>query len=103
MKAFWILLIAILIVSCENAQTYKKEEVAAQVGDKVLLKKDIPDLFQNLSSEDSLKIAEKYVQNWVKKELLLKRAEINLTQNQQEQIICGNKLLYRPASLSTPK
>ena len=86
MKAFWILLIAILIVSCENAQTYKKEKVAAQVGDKVLLKKDIPDLFQNLSSEDSLKIAEKYIQNWVKKELLLKRAEINLTQNQQEQI-----------------
>lgn len=86
MKAFSILLISILIVSCENAQTYKKEKVAAQVGDKVLLIKDIPDLFQNLSSEDSLKIAEKYVQNWVKKELLLKRAEINLTQNQQEQI-----------------
>ena len=48
MKAFWILLIAILIVSCENAQTYKKEEVAAQVGDKILLKKDIKALEKKL-------------------------------------------------------
>lgn len=86
MKSFWILLIAILIFSCENTQTFKKEEVAAQVGHKVLLTKDIPEQFQNLSSEDSIRIAEKYVQNWIKKELLLKRAEMNLTQNQQAQI-----------------
>ncbi len=86
MKSYWFLLLTILLISCESTQTFKREDIVAKVGDKVLLKKDIPIIFENMTSEDSTKIVQKYTQNWVKKELLLKKAEINLSQIQQDEI-----------------
>ncbi|MDX2442319.1 MAG: hypothetical protein QNK30_00840 [Bacteroidales bacterium] len=86
MKSYWFLLLTILFISCESTQTFKREDIVAKVGDKVLLKKDIPIIFENMTSEDSTKIVQKYTQNWVKKELLLKKAEINLSQIQQDEI-----------------
>ena len=87
MKSYWFILLAFLVISCQSSNSYKKEDIAATVGDKVLLKRDIPDLFyKSISPEDSVKIAKKYIQNWIKKELLLIKADINLTKFQQEEI-----------------
>ncbi len=87
MKFTWPLIFLILFFSCTNSETSKEENVAARIGEKVLLKSDIPDIFNlDLTPDDSIQIAGRYVKNWIKKELLLKKAETNLTREQQAKI-----------------
>ncbi len=66
------------LLSCEYFQP--KQEVAtkqvAKVGDNFLSEEDLIELTPgNLSTEDSTKFAEKFVTDWIKKQLMIQRAE----------------------------
>lgn len=70
--------ITLLIVACNKQQ--RDEEPIAQVGDKLLYLSDIKDIFtQNISAEDSVNLLHDYINKWARKQLILKKAENNLS------------------------
>jgi hypothetical protein len=61
------------------------EKPLAAVGDKYLYKSDLSSILpNNLTYSDSLKKANDYRINWIRKELMLKRAEENLSSEQKD-------------------
>ncbi len=82
------LLIALLATGCEYFKQKIETEkvVVAMANDAVLYEDDISGITPiGLDSKDSVKLVETYVQNWVKKQLLITRA-IQETQFDQEEI-----------------
>ena len=79
------LLIIFLALSCTKLETRNKEKSLARVMEKNLYPSDIRDIFpRNVSPEDSLLIQQNYVDEWVKKQLILQKAELNLTEEQKD-------------------
>ncbi|MEA3316665.1 MAG: peptidyl-prolyl cis-trans isomerase [Bacteroidota bacterium] len=78
MRVFNILFIVVLISlsSCLNINKGKEQKKIAKVNNKYLYDSDIKFLFkENISSEDSITIAENYINKWIKEQLLLGKAE----------------------------
>ena len=72
-------------------KTQQENNVAvAKVYDKYLYLKDIKHIFsQNETKQDSAELARLYINTWIKNQLLLRQAEMNLTPDQlniQEQL-----------------
>ncbi|MDE5421306.1 hypothetical protein L3073_03725 [Ancylomarina sp. DW003] len=81
-----IILLFILpgFISCNSNNTVDNPTVA-KVDDSYLYLNKVRELIPNNSSkEDSLRIAENYVHQWIKKQLLVSRAELNLTEEDQD-------------------
>jgi len=76
------LIAVILLVSCGK----KKQEakiVVAKVLDKYLYLSDIQHIFpKGVTKEDSTSLAKAYITTWVKTQLLVNKAELNLPQDQ---------------------
>ena len=82
-KYSFILLVTLAFSSCNNSTDSGKISVA-KVGDKKLYISDVSDIIPpGLEKEDSLVMAEDYIRKWVKKELLIQKAEENLTSEQK--------------------
>lgn len=79
---FRILFLALVVIAgCKNSNEEVERTPLAKVHDKFLYDDDIQDLFTtNSSKEDSITIAKNFVDEWVKKQLLLDKAELNLTE-----------------------
>ena len=61
------------------------EEPLARVNDNYLYPSDVNEIFlSNLSVEDSLVIMKNFVDKWIKKQLLLEKADLNLTDFQKD-------------------
>lgn len=77
----YILILFLLVFSCEkNVQSTK----LAQVYDKYLYLEDIQDIIPvDVNSEDSITIVKNKIDLWVRKETILKRAELYLTEDQK--------------------
>ena len=74
--------VCILLKACTQAP---KEEPVAQVGDRFLYKSDLLKIFPgNATKEDSLIIATDYINKWVKQELMIQKANENLSQSQKD-------------------
>jgi hypothetical protein len=74
----------ITIVSCSLLEEEHKEQVVARVENKYLTISDIVDVVpKDISKEDSVLIINNYIQNWVKENLVLQKAELNLEENQK--------------------
>ena len=72
-------------LSCTKLETRTREESLARVAEKNLYPSDIRDIFpSNVSPEDSIMIQQNYVDKWVKKQLILQKAELNLTEEQKD-------------------
>ena len=84
MKNFILLLVVFLLVfSCKNEENI--ENAVARVGDKYLLEEDIEDRIpEGLSSIDSILFRSNLIKKWAIKELLLKKAKINIDDKNQE-------------------
>jgi ribosomal protein L25 (general stress protein Ctc) len=100
-----VLIIAsfLAFVSCEFLGLEKKEESVnkpiASVFNQNLYKEDIKDLLpKNIDSKDSVVLVRSIINNWATKQLLLRKAEENNTQNDNTEI---NNLVrdYRQALL----
>ena len=82
-KLYIVLISFLLLLGCDiissqpESRTKASSYIAARVGNSVLNKADIANL--GSSREDSAVIAEKFINNWIKKELLLQKATKNLT------------------------
>lgn len=88
---FSILLLVILFtITCKDNKDTNKDYPVARVFDKYLyfseLKKIIPD---KIPTNDSIQIAKEYIDKWIRKQLLLRKAELILSdeeKNLNEQI-----------------
>jgi hypothetical protein len=75
----------LLAVSSCGLFEKKQEVVLARVGDKLLTEADIQvRMPAGLNHSDSLQFTEDYIKSWVKQELILQKAEENLTNKQKD-------------------
>ena len=80
MKNYSYILILLVLNSC-NYFTIKNDtrEAVARVGDTFLYKEDLKGITaSSTNSQDSLLISNNYINNWIKQQLLLSKAQINL-------------------------
>jgi hypothetical protein len=74
-------------VSCNGYTNGKQETVIARVGEKQLLQTDLPTLPQaSIEDGDSLRLMDAYIEKWIKNELMLRKAELNLTDEYKQNV-----------------
>jgi hypothetical protein len=80
-----LLIVVVVVASCTTLENRSKEQTLARVYDKNLYLSDIQDIFpENISRSDSIIILQNFVDKWVKKQLILQKAELNLTEVQKD-------------------
>lgn len=73
------------MISCTTLENRGREQVLARVYEKNLYVSDVRDIFpEGISHSDSVIILQNFVDNWVKKQLILQKAELNLTEAQKD-------------------
>lgn len=83
--AITVLLGCEYIVNESNQSSSTSETLVASVGTSYLFEADIANLIEpGMSAEDSARITEQYVRNWIKKELLVREATSNVRIDQTE-------------------
>ncbi|KPK83478.1 MAG: hypothetical protein AMS27_12700 [Bacteroides sp. SM23_62_1] len=82
------LFFVILIIGYSGCQKFEKrpaQQPLARVGEKYLYTSDVQDIFpNNLPENDSILILNNFVDKWIKKQLLLQKAELNLSDEQKD-------------------
>ena len=88
MVRYWIILsIAFLAAFCSKNNTRKDDVPLARVGDRYLYTSQFHGIVENgTSSQDSIEIVKNYIETWIKKQLLLQKAELNLTADEKDVI-----------------
>jgi hypothetical protein len=85
MHRFAYLILFFVILSCKNDIRLTEEKPVARVLDKTLTAADMQGIFpEGVSTEDSIQIAKNYMEKWVRKQLLLNKAELNLTEDEKD-------------------
>ena len=80
-----MLMLISLLAGCTHLEPRNRERPLASVYEKNLYLSDIHDIFpSNASPQDSLLILQNYVDKWIKKQLILQKAELNLTDEQKD-------------------
>ncbi|MGE0561732.1 MAG: hypothetical protein AB7O47_07945 [Flavobacteriales bacterium] len=84
-KYIFIVVLFGLIISCDYFNKIEVEDSAvARVGNIFLNHSDIAEVIpKDASKADSLLIANNYIQNWIKEQLVLEKAELNLKDEQR--------------------
>ena len=74
------------ITGCSYFEKTEEKDVIAKVNNSYLYKEDIAALVsENTSEEDSALIVSNYINRWATQHLLLDRAKVNLTVEQQNE------------------
>ncbi len=84
MKYLYIYIVAIISLQSCNYFTFKSDtrQPVARVNNTYLYKDDLKNIFNdNISAQDSTLISNNFINNWVKQQLLLSKAQINLENN----------------------
>jgi hypothetical protein len=77
-------LVVLFLASCQQFESRKTEKPIARVGQTYLYPSDVTGIFPiNINPNDSLRILNNFVDKWIKKQLLLQKAELNLTEEQK--------------------
>ena len=75
-----------MLAGCNNGNGNKRLAVA-EVGKVILYYEDLPQLIQNgVNKEDSIEVIQNYIHKWAKRELLLQKAEENLSPELENEI-----------------
>lgn len=91
MKKVAVLFLAMVLTSCNFFTPEAKPQSIARVNDSYLFKEDIKDLVPSgTSKEDSTIIVRNFIDRWASQKLLMKAAEMNLSEERQEEY---NKLI----------
>jgi hypothetical protein len=100
-KLVKILLLIFISLGCQNPKTAIRIPVA-EVNKKILYYDQIPQtLLRDLQGTDSIAMVQNYINRWAKQELMLMRAETNLSQNAKDEIAIqleearANLLIYQ--------
>jgi hypothetical protein len=79
------LVLFFVILSCKTDIRLTEEKPVARVLDKTLSAADMKGIFpEGVSAEDSVQIARNFIEKWVRKQLLLNKAELNLTEDEKD-------------------
>jgi hypothetical protein len=85
MHRFAYLIFFFIVFSCKNEIRLTEEKPVARVLDKTLTAADMKEIFpEGVSAEDSVQIAKNFIEKWVRKQLLLNKAELNLTDDEKD-------------------
>ena len=87
MRIYYFLSILLLSVlfSCNRNENATENKVVAKVFDKYLYVSDLDGIFPaNISKDDSISISRNYINNWIKKQLMVRKAEINLSDENKD-------------------
>ncbi|WP_430809771.1 MULTISPECIES: hypothetical protein [unclassified Carboxylicivirga] len=80
-----IMIVSILLSACNQSGDSINEEPLVKIGETILTKgmvyQAIPN---NLTKEDSIIFTQDYINRWIRSELLLKKAELNLTPEEKD-------------------
>jgi len=83
LKYIFVILLSALLAQC-NKDENNNEKAVAQVGEKKLLQSELAQIIpKNLEEQDSLLLANDYIRKWVKQELLIQKANENLSLDQK--------------------
>jgi len=70
------LILFFLFVGCKQEKGHENDKPLARVHDKYLYESDLKQLFpSNISREDSVTLVKNYINDWIKKQLMLQKAE----------------------------
>ena len=76
----------IFMTGCELFETSEEKDVIARVNDSYLYKEDVASLVSdNTSPADSAMIVSSYINRWATQRLLIDRARVNLSEQQQRE------------------
>jgi hypothetical protein len=76
-----------LLAGCKNNHNQAKRVAVAEVGKVILYYDEIPKLIQHgVNEADSTALIQNYINKWAKRELLLQKAEDNLTPEVRDEI-----------------
>lgn len=83
LKYIFICLTGVLIIQCSNSEV-ADDKIVAQVGEKKLFQSEISKIIpEEVIDQDSVQMAGDYIRKWVKQELLINKANENLTLEQK--------------------
>ncbi|MGV8947208.1 MAG: peptidyl-prolyl cis-trans isomerase [Lutibacter sp.] len=84
--AYLFLLSLILLQSCDYFTIKKNEQQPiARVNDTYLYKDELTEVFsKDISKQDSILLVNNYINNWIKQQLLLSKAQLNLENKKGE-------------------
>ena len=86
-KSIIILFSLLLLAGCKNNHNHTKRIPVAEVGKTVLYFDEMPKIVQHgINDSDSLALIQNYVNKWAKRQLLLQKAEDNLTPDLKNEI-----------------
>lgn len=86
-KTISIFLLLYIIAGCQNTEKQAKRVVIARVGDKALYYDDIPvQVREEFPEEDSATLIHNYINKWARRELVLEKAEENLSKELKDGI-----------------
>jgi hypothetical protein len=81
----YLSIIAVLLSGCKEERNTSSKEPIAKIHEKNLYLSDVEEVIpDDKSKEDSTMIAQNYIRNWIKKQLLLKKAENNLSEENKD-------------------
>ncbi|MCX6325425.1 MAG: hypothetical protein NT144_02050 [Bacteroidia bacterium] len=82
-----ILLAIFLLAGCRNTNNTAKRIAVAEIGEVILYYDEMPRLIQRgINEADSAVIIQNYINKWAKRELLLQKAEENLSPELKDEI-----------------
>ena len=81
---FFLLLFFISCSLLHPENTDKKKDAVARIFDKYLYRSELIDVVpKGISYQDSITIAKNYIDNWIRQNIVLKKAESNLEENKK--------------------
>jgi hypothetical protein len=84
MRYLIILLLVLLLAQCSGIKNKKGQEPIARVYDKYLYPSDLQDIVPlNIPKADSVILVRDFTDKWIKQQLLLYKAEMNLTDEEK--------------------
>jgi hypothetical protein len=84
-KGIYLLLLAVLTAGCSYFQPGNQEEPVARVYDRYLYPSDLADAIPEGSSQaDSMTLAKRYIDTWVKDQLMVQQANEALSEDQKD-------------------
>ena len=79
-RIYTLFFIITLMSACTDMNNGANRTIIAKAGDKYLYADELPRMIKNgISEADSISITRNFIDRWIKKELMLNRAELNLT------------------------
>jgi hypothetical protein len=87
-KTVALVITIILLAGCDHKKSSPKRIAVAQVGTEILYYDDIPNvILDGINRTDSASVVQNYLNKWAKRELLLQKAEENLSPELKADIV----------------